>query len=91
MLKTIDVELHVDERDFIVELIYYAMQDDLLAKLKKSKPNKEGIISLTLDEFDLETLIGNLSLEANHNTKRAIQDGACEMAEMLESYESCLK
>lgn len=44
-----------------------------------------------LDAYELEQLIGNLSLEANHNKKRSIQEFACEMAEKFESYEFQLK
>lgn len=56
----------------------YALLDDLNNKLKQPKPNKENIINIRLDGFDLEQLIGNLSLEANHNKKRTIQELACE-------------
>jgi len=87
MSKTIQVEFYTDERDFIIDTIYYALLDDLLNKLKNAIPNKQGILSVSLDSFDLEQLIGNLSLEANHNKKRAVQDMACEIAERLESYE----
>lgn len=91
MAKTIHVELYSDERDFIVELIEYALLDDLLNKLKQAKPNRKNIINICLSEYDLEQLIGNLSLEANHNKKRSTQEFACEMAEKLESYEFQLK
>ncbi len=91
MAKTINIELYADERDFIVECLEYALLDDLLIKLKQSKPNKESIINVRLGDYDLEQLIGNLSLEANHNKKRSIQELAYEIAEKLESYEFQLK
>mgnify|MGYP003611568285 CR=1 FL=1 len=91
MAKTISVELYVEERDFIIELIKYALSDELLKKIRQAKPNKENIIKICLDRYDLEDLIGNLSLEANHNKKRSTQELACEMAEKLESYEFLLK
>jgi hypothetical protein len=91
MTKIINVELNANERDFIIDLIEYALLDDLIRKLKRAKPNKENIINVRLDGYDLEQLIGNLSLEANHNKKRSIQESACEIAEMLESYELQLK
>jgi hypothetical protein len=74
MAKTINIELYTVERDFIVDLIEYALLDELLNKLKRAKPDKENIINICLDEYDLEQLIGNLSLEANHNKKRSIQE-----------------
>lgn len=43
--------------------------DALLNKLKRAKPNRENIINICFDGYDLEQLIGNLSLEANHNKK----------------------
>ena len=91
MAKTINVELYIDEKNFIVDLLEYALLDDLLNKLKQAKPNRENIINICLDEYDLEQLIGNLSLEANHNKKRSTQEFACEMAEKFESYEFRLK
>jgi len=91
MTKTINVELYADERDFIVDLLEYALLDNLLNKLKQAKSNKENIINICLNSYDLEQLIGNLSLEANHNKKRLIQESAYEMAEKLELYEFQLK
>lgn len=91
MLKTINVELYTDERDFIVKHLEYALLEGLLNKLKRAKPNRDNIINIRLDDYDLEQLIGNLSLEANHNKKRSIQELACDMAEKLESYEFQLK
>lgn len=91
MVKIINIELYTDERDFIVEHLEYALLDDLLNKLKKAKPNRDNTINLRLDDYDLEQLIGNLSLEANHNKKRSIQELACDLAEKLESYEFQLK
>ena len=91
MAKIINVELYTNERDFIVEHIAYALLDNLLNKLKRGKPNRENIINVRLDHYDLEQLIGNLSLEANHNKKRLTQEFAYELAERLESYEFQLK
>lgn len=91
MVKTINVELYIDERDFVIDLLEYALLDNLLKKLKRAKPNRENIINVPLDSYDLEQLIGNLSLEANHNKTRLIQESACELAEKLELYESQLK
>lgn len=91
MSKTVKVELYADERNFIIDIIGYALLDDLVKKLKKAKPNKDNFITVPLDSFDLEQLIGNLSLEANHNENRLIQERACELAETLESYELRLK
>lgn len=91
MTKTVKVEMYADERDFIIGLIEYALLDDLINKLKRAKPNKENIINIRLGDYDLEQLIGNLSLEANHNKKRLVQERACEVAEMLETYELQLK
>ena len=87
MSKSIKVELYIDERDFIIDLIDYALSSTLISKLKKAKPNKNGFLIMSLGRYDLEELIGNLSLEANHNEKRAIQDTACDLAERLETYE----
>ncbi len=87
MTKTIKIEFYTDERDFIIDLLEYALLNDLTNKLKKAKPNKNNIVTVSLDSFDLEQLIGNLSLEANHNEKRLIQEAACELAERLETYE----
>lgn len=91
MAKTVKVEMYSDERDFIIDLIEYALLDNLINKLKRAKPNKENIINIHLNDYDLEQLIGNLSLEANHNKKRSIQERACEVAEILETYEFQLK
>lgn len=91
MTNTVKVEMYADQRDFIVDLIEYALLDDLINKLRRAKPNKENIINIRLDDYDLEQLIGNLSLEANHNKRRSIQERACEVAEMLETYEFQLR
>jgi hypothetical protein len=91
MTKTVNVELHIDEINFIVELLEYVLLDDLLHKLKRVKPNNHNFVNICLDDYDLEQLIGNLSLEANHNKKRSIQEFACELAERLELYEFRLK
>jgi hypothetical protein len=91
MTKTIGVEFYPDERDFIIELIEYALLDKLSKKIRRAKPNKENIVKIRLDRYDLDQLIGNLSLEANHNKKRSIQELAGEMADKLESYEFQLK
>jgi hypothetical protein len=60
--------------------------EELLSKLKYAKPNAENILTVRLDQYDLDQLIGNLSLEANHNKKRSIQEASDEIAEKLESY-----
>ena len=91
MNRTINIELYADERDFIVDLLGYALLDDLLNNLKQAKHNRENIITICVDEYNLEQLIGNLSLEANHNKKRLIQELAGELAEKLEFYEFQLK
>lgn len=91
MAKTVKVELYPDERDFIIDLLEYALLEDLMDKLKKSKPNVNGFLTVSLGDYDLEQLIGNLSLEANHNENRSIQDAACELAEQLETYEFQLR
>ncbi len=91
MSKTITIELYTDERDFIIDVIEYALHDKLLSKLKKARSDQDNFVRFSVDIYDLELLIGNLSLEANHNKKRSVQDNACEIAERLEVYESALK
>lgn len=71
MAKTFNVELYTHERDFTVELLEYALWDDLLYKLRQAKPNRKNIINICLDDYDLKQLIGNLSSEANHNKNQS--------------------
>ena len=87
MSNSVDVELYTDERDFILGLIEYGLSDELFNKLKNAKPDAENLLSIRLSSYDLEQLIGYLSLEANHNKKRSIQETADEIAEKLELYE----
>ena len=91
MAKTVKIELYTEERNFIIELLEYALLDGLINKLKKAKSNKNNFVTVSLDDFDLEQLIGNLSLEANHNKKRSIQDAAYKLAERFEAYEFQLR
>jgi hypothetical protein len=91
MTQTIKIKLYADERDFIIDVIKYALLDELLSKLKNAKPDRDNMVTIALDSYDLEQLIGNLSLEANHNKKRLIQEIACDLADKLESYEFTLK
>jgi hypothetical protein len=88
MSKMVNVELYLDERDFIIDLLEYALLDELLNKLKKAKPDAENMLLISFDSYDLEQLIGNLSMECNHNKKRSIQEAAYEIAERVESYQS---
>ena len=37
MINTINIELYTDERDFIINLIGYALLDELLNNLKRAK------------------------------------------------------
>jgi len=91
MSNSITVEFFDDERNFILDLIAYTLQDDVLDKFKNAKPNKKGILKISLGLYDIEDLIGNLSFEANHNEKPSIQKKACDVADMLEIYELQLK
>ncbi|MBB71647.1 MAG: hypothetical protein CMF50_04560 [Legionellales bacterium] len=91
MKNSIMVELFAHERDFIIDLMGFYMLDELKEKLSKPKPNKDNFIKVKLDLYELETLIGDLSLEANHNKKRHVQEMAYEIAETLESAEFSLK
>ena len=87
MARNIKIELYSDDRDFIVDLIYYGLQETVLKKLKRARPNKHGIITCVVDEYALGDMIGYLSLEANHNKKKSVQERACDIADTLELYE----
>jgi len=91
MSKTISVELYTEERDFIVDIIGYTFFDDMRKKITNAKANKDNILTIRLTAYELEHMIGNLSLEANHNKNPSIQDIAYEMAEKLECYEYRLR
>ncbi len=44
MSKSIKVELYIDERDFIIDLIDYGLSSTLISKLKKANHNKKRSI-----------------------------------------------
>jgi len=75
MARNIKIELYSHDRDFIVDLIYYGLQETVLKKLKQARPNKHGIITCAVDEYALRDMIGYLSLEANHNKKNLYKNG----------------
>lgn len=85
--KKIVIELTEFERDFILAEIRWALPDDLQRRLEKARVNKDQIVCCQVSKYELSEMIGNLSLEANHNESRQIQDTAYALAEFLESYE----
>lgn len=85
-VKDIDIELYEEDRDFIVDLIWYALPDDLLVTLENTQSNEAGVVHLVIDEYGLSVIIDSLNLEANHHQKRSTQERACEIAEKLERY-----
>lgn len=91
MKESISVELRTEERDFLLDFLEYILLDDMVAKLTRPKPNKNGFISVRMRLHELEDLIGNLSAEGNHCKKRTTQELAHDLAENLESYEYSLK
>ncbi len=90
-MKTVDVTLLEDERDFIVELIHYALSDELLEKLQAAIPDSEGQLSVPMTLGDFEELISNLSLEANNHEVDEIKEKAFALTEILEPFEFRLK
>jgi hypothetical protein len=86
-IDTINVELYTVERDFIIELLDYALADDLIDKLQKAPPNKYGILTILLTEFDVQELIRNLRVEAHRHEERSAREDAHQLAETLEAYD----
>ena len=90
-LKTTTIELDSDDRDFIMDHIEYALSEELIKKLETAQINQQfGTITCVVNKYELDDMIGNLCLESNHNEKRAIQERASDIADILESYEYAL-
>ncbi|MGD9153699.1 MAG: hypothetical protein PVG30_08645 [Gammaproteobacteria bacterium] len=82
----IKISLESFVRDFIVETLDLLISKEALRALKKAKDNKYGYISCSIDRFDIEQMIGELSRDANHSTDPDVVETACMAAEILEIY-----
>ena len=91
MTTKIKAELAVNDRDFIIDLIDYALSIELSRTLKTAEPTQDGFVEVLLGEYDLEELIGNLCGEANHNKNQHVSQRASDVADLLECYETQLK
>jgi len=87
MIDSINVELYTAEREFIIGLLGYVLADSLIDKLQKAPPNKYGILTVLLTEFDLEELIRHLRVEAHRHEEETVQQEAHQLAETLLAYD----
>ncbi len=85
--KEIIIELTCFERDFILNEFKWSLDEDLINQLQKARSNKNQFIRCKVKAYQLQEMIGNLSLEANHNKNRQKQETAYYIAELLESYQ----
>lgn len=82
----VKISLESFVRDFIVETLDLLISKEALRALKKVKADKYGYISCSIDRFDIEQMIGELSRDANHSTDHYVVEMACMAAEILEIY-----
>ena len=91
-IKRTIIELNESHRDFLVNNIRENLSVQLLEKLNKGKRDKgKNVIYIDLDEYDLDFLIGGLTVECNYNEDPAVRNKAHKIKVILKSYRNQLK
>jgi len=83
-MNTRQIELSEDERDLLLQHKYY-WGDDVLRKLKRAK-NNAGYYKIAVSCFDLESMVGNVSMLSNHEEDPVASAELSDLAEHLEVY-----
>ena len=82
----VKTNLEAPIRDFIVKTLELLISEDALNALKKARVDKYGYISCSISRYDLEQMVGELSLDANHSKNQYKAEMANIAAEILETY-----
>ena len=86
-VKQATIELKKAYRDFLINNIWENLSVQLLGKLNKGKEAREkGVIYIDLDEYDLDLLIGGLTVECNYNEDQEVRSKAHKIKIILKSY-----
>lgn len=83
--KKIRAELSVEDRNMILEHVSL-FHPGLEEKLRK-KRSRSGYVTIDLDKDELSDLLGCIAREANHTSKRWLEDALNPIFEYLESLE----
>ena len=86
MAEKVKINLEAPIMDFIVKALALLVSEKALATLKKAHVDKCGYISCSIDRYDLEQMVGELSLDANHSKNHYKAEMANVAAEILETY-----
>jgi len=84
IMNTRKIELSEDERELLLKHKYY-LSDDLLKKLKTAKENT-GYYEIVLSRYELEDMVGNVSMLTNHEEDADRSAELNDLAEHLEVY-----
>lgn len=83
-MNTRKIELSDDERDLLLELKYY-LDEDVLRKLTNAKI-QNGYYKISLTRYDLENIVGNVSMLSNHEGDDDRSAYLNDLAEHMEVY-----
>jgi hypothetical protein len=90
-IKQTIIELKKEYRDFFLEIAYEDLPMVLLEKLRILKSGADGLIKLRCDEYELDLMIGLLTLEANYHDDNEVRKKACHIKAILKGYREQLK
>lgn len=88
-IDKVRAELSVDDRDLILEHVSLC-HPGLEEKIRK-KRSRSGYVMIDLDKGELADLLGCIAREANHTSKRWLEDALDPIFEYLQSLEYGLR
>ena len=84
--EVIEIELTPEERALILK---YGYPFDGIEESLKACRNSKGIETVPIDTFELERLIGDLSISINEMEGGAVQNELLDLCDRLEAAERC--
>lgn len=85
------IELKEEHLDFFLNTVFSDLSLDLIEDFKCLKPRLDGMVSLDIDEYNLDLLIGALTFEANYHEDKDIRKKAHQIKLILKGYREQLK
>lgn len=89
MINTIRAEFSIEDKNLILE--HVSLFDPRLEEKLRKKRSRNGYIAIELTRDELSNLIGCIAREANHTSKRWLEDALDPIFEYLDSLEYKMK
>ena len=85
-IRETTIELKESHSDFIINHVWEDISRRLIEKLKKEKGDQHQKIYVNLNEYELDKLIGGLTIECNYNEEVKVRNEAHKIKVILKNY-----